>query len=169
MNMAWVRFFHLKFYLKRNVIVGTFILKHKTGNQLLEYSCCYLSLAVGKVVLAEKHRPENRPTEDLSKFHSLTSVGGSKLWNLCAGKALHPYELQSKCWICLSARGKVGKVRSENGEASWVRVGWGGWLWQTWESCPAASKLASTLILILGISEYVYVIFREIIVVIISF
>lgn len=64
-----------------------------------------------------------------------------------------------KFWICLSAGVKVGKLRSENGEASWVRVGWGGWVWQTWESCPAANKLVSTLILIPGISEYLHVIF----------
>ena len=40
---------------------------------------------------------------------------------------------------------KVRKLRGENGEPSWVRVGWGGWIWPSWESCPAASRLVSML------------------------
>lgn len=76
------------------------------------------------------------------------SIPGGKQFILCSA---------IKCWICLSAAVKVGKLRSENGEASWVRVGWGGWVWQTWESCPAANKLVSTLTLIHRIGEYVWV------------
>lgn len=128
--------------------MGAFILKSQTGKQLLEYICCYLSLNCGKVVLDEKHRPENRPNE------CWASLIPSLLFACQTVKLLHRRKQFAswsaiRCWICLSAAVKVGKVRSENGEASWVRVGWGGWLWQTWESCPAAAnKLVSTLTLI---------------------
>lgn len=158
MNIVWLRLFQLKTF--ENIRNRRYIYFESTNRKtVVRIQLLLLKSNCGKVVLAEKHRPENRPKEYLDKFCTLTSVRASNCETSTRGRKHFILWTSITFWICLSAGVKVGKLRSENGEASWVRVGWGGWVWQTWESCPAANKLVSTLILIPGISEYVHVIY----------
>lgn len=158
MNIVWLRLFQLKTF--EHIRYRRYIyFESTTRKTVVRIQLLLLKSKCGKVVLAEKHRPRKSTEGVLGQVLYPHFCSRVKLWNLYMGGKHFILWTSIKFWICLSAGVKVGKLRSENGEASWVRVGWGGWVWQTWESCPAANKLVSTLIPIPGISEYVHVIF----------
>lgn len=87
MNIVWLRLFQLKTF--ENIRYRRYVYFESTNRKtFVRIQLLLLKSNCGKVVLAEKHRPENRPKEYLGKFCTLTSVRASNCETSTRGETL---------------------------------------------------------------------------------
>lgn len=105
------------------------------------------------LVLFWKREPEPRGRADFRKLFgeggcALKTASNSEYFYIPSSGSFAPRGQASQPtpwahWTCSPFGEKPGKAEVKMEKPSWVIVGRGGWIWQTWESSPAASRLVS--------------------------